>query len=66
MQNESISPKQWEVNKSPTNLLKTVKTKSMKKEIKPMKTTNDQPMTMIKIAKSMPLKMEAKTYSKRR
>jgi hypothetical protein len=63
MQNKSISPKQGEVNKPP-NLLKTVMIKSMKRVIKAMKTANDEPMTMIKIAKSMMLKMEAKTYFK--
>ena len=34
----------------------------MKREIKAMKTANDQPMTMIKTTKSMMLKMETNTY----
>jgi hypothetical protein len=36
----------------------------MKREIKTMKTDNFQPMTVIKIPKSMTLKMEVKTYIK--
>ena len=54
------------------SLLKIEKTKNMKREIKVTKKTNDQPMTTIKItksmtikikiAKSMTIKMKAKTY----
>ena len=67
MQNKSISPKNKSISpkgggQQVPNLLKTEKIKSMKREIKAMKTANDQPMTMIKTTKSMILKMETNTY----